>query len=136
MEEGGALQMLLGTYTPKVDEKGRLILPAKFRDRLAAGLVVTRTQERALAVYPMDEFEKMMQPLQNAPTTSKRVRDYQRMLTAGASQPGRPADLLRIGRDRTGASPAAGPGRTGHRFFITPLESTPPPPQLDGHRRT
>ena len=77
--------MLLGTYTPKVDEKGRLILPARFRDRLAAGLVVTRTQERALAVYPLDEFEKMMQPLQNAPTTSKRVRDYQRMLTAGAS---------------------------------------------------
>ena len=77
--------MLLGTYTPKLDEKGRLILPARFRDLLEAGVVVTRTQERALAVYPKDEFETLMQPLQAAPTTSKRVRDYQRMLTAGAS---------------------------------------------------
>lgn len=77
--------MLLGTYTPKLDEKGRLILPARFRDTLDGGVVVTRTQERALAVYPKDEFEAMMRPLQSAPTTSKRVRDYQRMLTAGAS---------------------------------------------------
>ena len=40
--------MFLGTHTPRLDEKGRLILPAKFRDRLAAGLVVTRGQERCL----------------------------------------------------------------------------------------
>lgn len=77
--------MLLGTYTPKLDEKGRLILPARFRDLLAEGVVVTRTQERALAVYSQAEFVKLMEPLQSAPTTSKRVRDYQRMLTAGAS---------------------------------------------------
>ena len=42
--KGGALAVFLGTYTPKLDEKGRLILPARFRDALEDGLVVTRTQ--------------------------------------------------------------------------------------------
>ena len=45
--------MFLGTHTPKLDEKGRLILPAKFRDELADGLVITRFQERCLAIWPI-----------------------------------------------------------------------------------
>ena len=48
--------VFLGTHTPRLDEKGRLFLPAKFRDQLADGLVVTRGQERCLYVFPMDEF--------------------------------------------------------------------------------
>lgn len=75
----------MGTYTPKLDDKGRLILPAKFRDALEGGLVVTRTQERALAVYPRAAFEAKMSALMSAPSTVKQVRDYQRMLMAGAS---------------------------------------------------
>ena len=39
--------MFLGTHTPRLDEKGRLFLPAKFRDRLADGLVVTRGRNAA-----------------------------------------------------------------------------------------
>ncbi len=77
--------MFLGTYTPKLDEKGRLILPAKFRDAFAEGLVVTRTQDRALAIYTQQAFEALMGPVALAPTTVKQVRDYQRMLAAGAS---------------------------------------------------
>lgn len=77
--------VFLGTYQPKLDDKGRLILPARFRDALAGGLVITRTQERALAVYPKETFEQMMAPVIAAPATVKQVRDYQRMLTAGAS---------------------------------------------------
>lgn len=77
--------MFLGTYTPKLDDKGRLILPAKFRDDLEEGLVVTRTQERALAIYTAKAFEALMEPVASAPTTIKQVRDYQRMMAAGAS---------------------------------------------------
>ena len=77
--------MFLGTYQPRLDEKGRLILPAKFRDALEAGVVITRTQERALAVYPRATFEAKMTSLISAPSTVKQVRDYQRMMTAGAS---------------------------------------------------
>ena len=46
----------LGTHTPKLDDKGRLILPAKFREPLAAGLVMAKGQERCIVVYPMAEF--------------------------------------------------------------------------------
>ena len=48
---GGEL-VFLGTYTPKLDDKGRLTLPAKFRDALAGGLMVTKSQDHSLAVYP------------------------------------------------------------------------------------
>lgn len=77
--------MFLGTHTPRLDEKGRLILPAKFRDRLASGLVVTRGQERCLYVFPMDEFVKYAETLRAAPVTNKAVRDYLRVLLSGAS---------------------------------------------------
>ena len=49
----------MGTYTPKLDEKGRLFLPAKFRDQLTEGLVVTRGQEFCLTVWPMDDFMEL-----------------------------------------------------------------------------
>lgn len=77
--------MFLGTYTPKLDEKGRFFLPAKFRDELADGLVITRAQERCLAIYPMSTFVTMTQSIRNAPSTVKQVRDFQRMLAASAS---------------------------------------------------
>ena len=48
--------MFLGTYTPKLDDKGRLTLPAKFREDLAGGLMVTKGQDHSLAVYPKEEF--------------------------------------------------------------------------------
>jgi len=78
--------MFLGTHAPRLDDKGRLILPAKFRDELAEGLVVTKGQERCLNVWPTDEFARMTEGLRTAPVTSKAVRDYQRILFAGASQ--------------------------------------------------
>jgi MraZ protein len=77
--------VFLGTHNPKLDEKGRLFLPAKFRDRLADGLVVTRGQERCLYVFPMDEFVRLANQMQQAPTTSKAARDYMRVFLSGAS---------------------------------------------------
>ena len=77
--------MFLGTYSPRLDDKGRLFLPAKFRERMSDGLVVTRGQERCLYVFPMDEFLKVTQQMQAAPTTSKAVRDFTRVFLSGAS---------------------------------------------------
>jgi len=59
---GAGSAMFLGTYTPRLDDKGRLILPAKFRSQLAPGLVMTRGQERCLFLLPMDEFRRMSIP--------------------------------------------------------------------------
>lgn len=77
--------MFLGTHTPRLDDKGRLFLPAKFRERLADGLVVTRGQERCLSVFPMDEFVRIAESMRTTPVTSKGVRDYQRVFLSGAS---------------------------------------------------
>ena len=63
----GSFAPFLGTYTPRLDEKGRLILPAKFRGQLAPGLVMTRGQERCLFLLPMDEFRRMHDQLAPGP---------------------------------------------------------------------
>jgi len=77
--------MFFGTYTPKLDDKGRLFLPAKFRDELAEGLVVTRGQERCLYVWSMEEFGTLTERMREVPVTNKAGRDYVRMFFAGAS---------------------------------------------------
>jgi MraZ protein len=77
--------MFFGTYTPRLDDKGRLFLPAKFRDELAEGLVVTRGQERCLYVWSMEEFSKLTERLRETSVTNKSARDYVRMFFAGAS---------------------------------------------------
>ncbi|HAQ59736.1 MAG TPA: cell division/cell wall cluster transcriptional repressor MraZ [Microbacterium sp.] len=77
--------MLLGTYTPKLDEKGRVILPAKFREDLAGGIVITRGQERCLYVFSSDEFERVHERIREAPLSNKQARDFLRMFLSGAS---------------------------------------------------
>jgi len=76
--------MFLGTYQPRLDEKGRLILPARFRDDLAAGLVITKGQERCLYVWPSQEFATLTEAMRQAPVTAKSARDYMRVMFAGA----------------------------------------------------
>ncbi len=76
--------MFLGTFTPRLDEKGRLILPSKFRNELADGLVMTRGQERCLYVFSEREFESMHERIRQAPVTSKQARDYLRVFLSGA----------------------------------------------------
>jgi MraZ protein len=77
--------MFFGTYTPRLDDKGRIFLPAKFRDELADGLVVTRGQERCLNVWSMAEFGRLTERLRETSVTNKAARDYVRMFFAGAS---------------------------------------------------
>ena len=76
--------MFLGTHEPRLDEKGRLILPAKFRDDLSSGLVITKGQERCLYVFPQSEFVNITETLRQAPVTQKAARDYSRVMFAGA----------------------------------------------------
>ena len=76
--------MFLGTHEPRLDEKGRLILPAKFREPLAPGLVITKGQERCLYVFPADEFGRITEQLRQTPLTAKSARDYMRVMFAGA----------------------------------------------------
>ena len=77
--------MFLGTHTPRLDDKGRLFLPAKYREELSAGLVLTKGQERCLYVFPDTEFARITEALRAAPVTAKAVRDYSRVFFASAS---------------------------------------------------
>lgn len=77
--------MFLGTHSPRLDEKGRLILPAKFRDELSDGLVLTRGQERCIYVFSQREFEKVHEQMREAPISSRQTRDYIRVFLSGAS---------------------------------------------------
>jgi MraZ protein len=77
--------VFLGTHSPRLDEKGRLFLPAKYREDLADGVVITKGQERCLYVFPSAEFERITEALRAAPVTAKAVRDYSRVFFASAS---------------------------------------------------
>jgi MraZ protein len=77
--------VFLGTHAPRLDEKGRLFLPAKYREELAGGIVITKGQERCLFVFPQQEFARITEALSTAPVTAKSVRDYSRVFFASAS---------------------------------------------------
>ncbi|MGL6237066.1 MAG: division/cell wall cluster transcriptional repressor MraZ [Segniliparus sp.] len=78
--------MFLGTYTPRLDDKGRLTLPAKFREALAGGLVVTKGPDRSLAVYPRDHFADLAKKAAAASRSNPQARAFVRSFAAGADE--------------------------------------------------
>lgn len=78
--------MFSGTYTPKLDDKGRLFLPARFRDEMKEGLVITRGQENALDLRTREQFAEFTERFSRASQTDARMRSYGRMLFALASE--------------------------------------------------
>jgi MraZ protein len=76
--------VFLGTFSPRLDDKNRLILPAKWRPAFDGGIVMTRGQERCVFAFPRAAFEQLVDELAGAPLTNKDARDYARMLLAGA----------------------------------------------------
>ena len=76
--------MFLGTHAPRLDDKGRIVLPAKFRDGLAAGLVLTKGQDRSIVVWPAADFAAYAARLGEASRSDERVRAYLRVLFSGA----------------------------------------------------
>lgn len=85
LEGVGVVPVFLGTHRPRLDDKGRLFLPAKYREELEGGLVITKGQERCLYVFPIEEFGRITDALRTAPVTAKAVRDYSRVFFASAS---------------------------------------------------
>ncbi len=77
--------MFLGEFVHTIDGGGRLTIPARFRDDLAAGLVLTRGLDRCLAIYPMAEWEQLAQEVSDLPITDRRARTFRRLVFANAS---------------------------------------------------
>ena len=76
--------LLLGTYTPKIDAKGRMALPAKFRSQLGSGMVMARGQERCVYLLPQSEFRRIAVQIQRTSMGNKAARDYLRVFLSGA----------------------------------------------------
>ena len=66
----GEFLMLKGEYSHNIDPKGRVIIPAKFRDDLGEHFVITKGMENCLYVYPEDEWTAFEEKLNALPTTT------------------------------------------------------------------
>lgn len=78
--------MFLGEYQHSIDEKGRVIMPARFRDQLGDKFIITRGLDGCLFVYPMDEWLKLSHEVQNLPLARKDARFFSRLLFSGAAE--------------------------------------------------
>ena len=76
--------MFLGEYQHAVDDKGRMVLPARFRRGLEDGCVVTKGQERCLYVFPMSRWREETERFRSLPRTDARARRLARSFFAGA----------------------------------------------------
>ncbi len=76
--------LLLGTYAPKIDAKGRMALPAKFRNQLGAGMVMARGQERCIYLLPQLEFRRIAMQIQRTSLGNRAAREYLRVFLSGA----------------------------------------------------
>jgi MraZ protein len=76
--------MLLGEYEYKVDIKGRLPLPPKFRQEFRGSLVVTRGPEKCVVIYKKEEFEKLAQSLTSQGLNRSKMRRLNRFTFGSA----------------------------------------------------
>ena len=98
--------MFLGEFRYSIDDKGRLTIPAKFRRPLLEGMVITRGLDRNLAIYPLDEWAKLVEEIERLPYGDPEGRKLRRLIFSGATdvEPDRqgrvnvPAYLLEYGK--------------------------------------
>lgn len=77
--------MLMGEFHHTIDEKGRIIIPAKFRNELGSELVVTRGLDKCLFLYSKDEWDKLSNKLSTLPFTKQDARNFNRFFLSGAT---------------------------------------------------
>ena len=86
--------MFMGEFHHNIDEKGRLIIPAKFRQELGERFVLVRGLEKCLYVYSESEWNIIVAKLKTLPFTKKDVRTFTRSFFSGATE----CDFDRQGR--------------------------------------
>ena len=77
--------MFIGEYHHTIDEKGRIIIPAKFREELGTEFIVTRGIENCLFVYSLENWAKITNKLNTLPFTKKDARTFNRFFMSGAT---------------------------------------------------
>src|SRR3990167_8906742 len=76
--------MFIGEYQHSIDGKGRMAIPAKFRQTLKRGAIVTRGLDNCLFVYTPDEWKKLVERLSDLPLSQGTSRAFSRLMLAGA----------------------------------------------------
>lgn len=76
----------MGEFHHNLDEKGRLIIPSKFRNELGNKFIVTRGMEKCLFIYSIKEWNNMIEKLKPLPFTKKDARTFMRMFLSGATE--------------------------------------------------
>ena len=86
MEERVAFGMFFGEYEHNIDDKGRLIIPSKFREALGKDFVITKGLDCCLFVFSTEEWEIFVNKLRTLPISDKDARDFTRFFFSGASE--------------------------------------------------
>lgn len=77
--------MFLGEFKHNLDNKGRIAVPAKFRQKLDSGAVLTRGLDRCLFLFPQKEWESLAEKLTRLPISQSNSRAFVRLMLSGAS---------------------------------------------------
>jgi MraZ protein len=80
------INMFMGEFHHNIDDKGRMIIPSKFRYDLGEKFIVTRGIDTCLFVYPKSEWTKIISQLNELSFTKKDVRSFQRFFLSGATE--------------------------------------------------
>jgi MraZ protein len=86
--------MFIGTYEHSIDDKGRLAIPARFRDDLGDRFFATRGLDKCLFIFPRNEWERQLAEFSKLPLTMRDARAYSRLFFSGACE----CELDRQGR--------------------------------------
>ncbi|MBR1413548.1 MAG: division/cell wall cluster transcriptional repressor MraZ [Bacilli bacterium] len=78
--------MFMGEYHHNIDEKGRIVIPTKFRESLGDKFVIAKGLEKCLYVYSYDEWNKIVEKLNTLPFTKKDARTFIRTFFSGAAE--------------------------------------------------
>lgn len=77
---------MMGEYVHTLDEKGRIIIPARFREDLSDRFVITKGLDGCLFLYPTGEWAKLSEKLRALPMTNRGARAFTRLFLAGAQE--------------------------------------------------
>ena len=77
--------VFLGRYAHNLDAKGRLAIPARYREALAEGVILTRGIDRCLALYPLDAWRPLAEKVTALPITDADARNFRRLVFAEAA---------------------------------------------------
>ena len=78
------MAFFMGEYNNKVDAKGRVIVPSKFREKLGGEFVVTKGLDRCLFIYDRESWEKIQEKLIQMPILTSDARTVRRMMVGSA----------------------------------------------------